>query len=96
MPIDITTAEELLFLKGRVLLLAFAEWAPPSVSMLARLEQIEGLQTATLDIETHPEVAKLLDIRAVPTLIVLVDGEYKAFKVGLISAVQAYAWAVHA
>jgi thioredoxin-like negative regulator of GroEL len=96
MPNEITSEnfnKDVLECTGKLLVLFWVEWALPSVEMLMRLENLEGIPTASVDIEKYPDVAKAVDIRAAPTLVLFENGEYRGFKVGLISAIQAYTWA---
>jgi thioredoxin 1 len=75
-----TFNEKVLSSSERVAVLFHAPWANPSIEMFLKLEPYPVYH---VDIEETPEVAAIVAIRAVPTLMVFRDGQIVTFKIGL-------------
>jgi thioredoxin 1 len=74
--------EKVLDAAEKVGVLFHAPWAFPSVEMFLKLKQYPVYQ---VDIEETPEVAAILALKAVPTLMIFEGGNILTFKVGLMS-----------
>ena len=71
----------------------WATWCGPCKAMAPFLEEIaqehsETLAVAKVDVDEHPELAAGLSIRAMPTLMLLKDGEVAAVTVGAMGKVD--------
>jgi thioredoxin 1 len=65
----------------------WAEWCGPCRTIAPALEEIAGelkdkLKIVKLNVDENPNVAGMLGIRSIPTLIVFKDGKAAAQKVG--------------
>jgi len=63
------------------LLLFHADWAPPSHQLKLDLSELD-LPVTVVDVVADPAKAREFDVRAVPTLVLLIDGEEVRRKVG--------------
>ena len=76
----------------------FAEWCGPCKAMAPALEEVakemEGqVKIAKIDVDASPEVATKYQIQAMPTLIVIKDGEVVARHTGaLVQKSKLEAW----
>jgi thioredoxin 1 len=81
-------SEEVSNKSGFMLLDFWAEWCMPCKMMKPALEEIEKeykdqIQIGMINIEEQNELAKSYSVQAVPTIILLKDGEIKKTLVGL-------------
>ncbi|GAB4092835.1 thioredoxin [Flaviaesturariibacter terrae] len=81
---------ELLAASGKQVLVDFyAEWCGPCKVMAPYLEEIKTeqagkVQVVRIDVDQNPDLAKALEIRALPTLILYKGGKVKWWNVGYI------------
>ena len=85
--------EETLALPGTALVVFTAAWCAPCQALMPRLEKAFERQAGQsrcylLDIDRYPESALKYNIRGMPTLLLFVDGDLEASRVGAIDDEQ--------
>ncbi|SHE63947.1 thioredoxin [Modicisalibacter ilicicola DSM 19980] len=88
-----TALEEVLALPGAVLVVFTAAWCVPCQTLMSRLERVlerPGMQCRgyLVDTDRYPEAALKYNVRGMPTLLLFVDGDLEASRVGAIDEVQ--------
>ena len=83
-------------LKGLFLLDFYADWCGPCKMMLPILEQIaeeqEDFKIIKIDADSNPMLVDFFDIKNIPTLMFIRDGEILGAKVGFIPKPKVYEW----
>jgi thioredoxin len=79
--------------EGPLLIHFTADWCGPCQGMAPHLEafaqaRASSLPVLKLDIDAYPEVARRFMVRAVPTLMLLLDGRVLGVHSGALSATQ--------
>ncbi|MEC9481829.1 MAG: thioredoxin family protein [Halomonas sp.] len=70
-----------------VLVVFMAQWCSPCQALAPRLEKLAGRDAARLscylvDADLYPEAAQKYGVRGLPTLVLFVDGDLEATRVG--------------
>ncbi|WP_110648030.1 thioredoxin family protein [Salinicola peritrichatus] len=70
-----------------------ADWCQPCEALLSRLsglagEVAHGMDIGIVDVDREPALAERYGVRGMPTLILFVDGDSKATRVGALSESQ--------
>ena len=86
---DATFQKEVLDAKGPILIDFHAEWCGPCKAMAPALEQVASEMKATLkvakvDVDQNPELTTKYRIQAMPTLMIIKDGQVVAQREGAI------------
>ena len=67
-----------------------AGWCGPCRAMAPQFQKVAGLRPqyrfAKVDVDAEPELAARFEVRSIPTLVVLRDGEPVAAQAGVIAA----------
>ena len=70
-----------------------APWCAPCKALAKSLEGVDlGVEMEVVDIEESPDMAKLVGIRSVPTMVYLRDGEEIDRRVGAMSVDRLKDW----
>ena len=90
---DASFEEEVLKAQGPVLVDYWAEWCGPCKMIAPILDEIAAeyagkLKVTKLKIDENPATPPKFGIRGIPTLMLFVNGEVKATKVGALSKSQ--------
>lgn len=90
---DASFEEEVLKAQGPVLVDYWAEWCGPCKMIAPILDEIAAeyagkLKVTKLNIDENPATPPKFGIRGIPTLMLFVNGEVKATKVGALSKSQ--------
>lgn len=90
---DASFEEEVLKAQGPVLVDYWAEWCGPCKMIAPILDEIATeyagkLKVTKLNIDENPATPPKFGIRGIPTLMLFVNGEVKATKVGALSKSQ--------
>ena len=90
---DASFEEEVLKAQGPVLVDYWAEWCGPCKMIAPILDEIAAeyagkLKVTKLNIDENPTTPPKFGIRGIPTLMLFVNGEVKATKVGALSKSQ--------
>jgi thioredoxin 1 len=79
--------EELLAQPGTTLVVFMAQWCSPCQALALRLDRLASRYPAQLgcyliDADQHPASAQKYGVRGLPTLVLFVDGDLEATRVG--------------
>lgn len=85
--------EEALARPGGALVTFTAQWCPPCQALAPRLARLAGrhaprLRCYFVDVDRHPEAAQKYGVRGMPTLVLFIDGDLEATRVGAIDEEQ--------
>ncbi|WP_048306374.1 co-chaperone YbbN [Halomonas sp. PR-M31] len=88
-----TALDDVLILSGATLLVFTAEWCAPCQALIPRLDRVIERYSAQcrcylVDIDRYPDAALKYNVRGMPTLLLFVDGDLEASRVGAISEEQ--------
>nr|WP_299243955.1 thioredoxin family protein [uncultured Halomonas sp.] len=88
-----TALDDVLTLPGATLVVFTADWCAPCQALMPRLDRVVGRQVAQcrcylVDIDRYPEATLKYNVRGMPTLLLFVDGDLEASRVGAISEEQ--------
>ncbi|WP_227369046.1 thioredoxin family protein [Halomonas sp. M20] len=88
-----TALEDVLTLPGATLVVFMADWCAPCQALTPRLDRVmerQGPQCRCylVDIDRYPEATLKYNVRGMPTLLLFVDGDLEASRVGAISEEQ--------
>ncbi|TDX27820.1 thioredoxin 1 [Modicisalibacter xianhensis] len=81
--------EDLLAQPGMALVVFMAQWCPPCQTLASRLDRLASRHSAQLgcylvDADQYPASAQKYGIRGLPTLVLFVDGDLEATRVGVL------------
>lgn len=82
--IDSARFNEIVNLKENAILLFYAEIAVPSMTLLARLEDVTN-EIFKVDVEVNWDIARLCEINALPTMLYFKAGKNVSFRGGLLT-----------
>ncbi|MCG7601629.1 thioredoxin family protein [Halomonas sp. McH1-25] len=79
--------EDLLTQPGMALVVFMAQWCPPCQALAPRLDRLASRYPAQLgcyliDADQHPASAQKYGVRGLPTLVLFMDGDLEATRVG--------------
>jgi thioredoxin 1 len=79
--------EELLTQPGTILVVFMAQWCSPCQALAPRLDRLASryptqLGCYLIDADRHPASAQKYGVRGLPTLVLFVDGDLEATRVG--------------
>lgn len=85
---DATFTEDVLNVKGLVLVDFWADWCGPCKMMAPTLEALgkelgDAITITKVDVEANPATSAAYNIRAMPTLMLFKDGELEEILVGV-------------
>lgn len=88
-----TALDDVLTLPGATLVVFTAGWCAPCQALMPRLDRVVERQTARcrcylVDTDQYPEATLKYNVRGMPTLLLFVDGDLEASRVGAVSEEQ--------
>lgn len=85
--------EDIRSLTGAALVVFTAQWCAPCQELIARLERLSSRYASRVhcylvDVDRHPESARKYGVRGTPTLMLFMEGDLEATRVGALDEKQ--------